>query len=135
MTLLDNSRDYSFALAWFLIFTGWSIHSALKVDRPLNPIPLIDWILGLSAILIVLLTSISLMRKTSVILERWILGFTFAICVFDLIRLLPRFGVQLMPDRFIGYIESAICLVASLLAVARVYRVVTTGVTPERDSL
>jgi hypothetical protein len=128
-TLMDNRRDYLFALPFFLLFNLWSVWEALRPRGAFDSRPLLVHIIGWAGLVIIVIYAISLFRTISLSIERWIVGLTIAICLFDVARLLSGYGIPFIPTKLIGYTESMSCVAASILAITRVYDVFTVGTT------
>jgi hypothetical protein len=128
MDLLQSKRDYVFAFCLYALFNVWSLFIALKPHRPMHRPSLFIGVFGGMLIVYFFYCSVAFMKRTCSRLEKWVGGFTVAICAVEAVKLTFRFGAQPSGDPLPRYAEALIYGTACLLAAARTYQVLKVGV-------
>jgi len=128
MHLLQSKKDYAFAFCLYALFNVWSLYIVLERQGPMHRPSLFIGIFGGELILYFFYCSVAFTRTTYSQLEKWVGGFTVAICAVEAVRLTFRFGTHAPAIPIVRYIEALIYGTACLLAAARTCQVLRVGV-------
>lgn len=128
MELLDSTGDYIFAFCLYTLFNAWNIYLAIRWQGPTHRPSLFISIFGSVAILYLFFLAIRFAKKTTSRLEKWIGGFTVAICMIEAAKMLVRFAPQPSVGPIARCFAVSVFSIASLLAALRVLEVLRWGV-------
>jgi hypothetical protein len=128
MEPLESTGDYIFAFCVYTLFNAWSIYIALRSHKLMHRPSLLIGLIGGALILYFLFLALRFTKMTKSRLEKWIGGFTVAICIVEAGKLLFRFALQPIENPIAPYF--AVCLygIAFILATMRTIQVLRFGV-------